>query len=157
MATKPKTLNALSAAEAIEPNLDRRSFARCLGIAALAVGATAGVVQAGAALNPDEELIRLGAEFEAAWAAERATKHPFYEEVFEAAYGRSASIAHRIMVIPAKTLDGLRVKARAVLWCRSGEPIADASFSYDEDHPTTDLILAAGIVRDLLAIGGQHT
>lgn len=63
---KLKTLNALSAAEAIEPNLDRRSFARCLGIAALAVGGTAGVVQAGLALDPDEELIRLGVDLEAA-------------------------------------------------------------------------------------------
>jgi hypothetical protein len=70
-----KQSTALSAAEAAKPNLDRRSFARGLGIAALAVGATASVVQARTALNPDEELIPLGADLESAWAAERAAEN----------------------------------------------------------------------------------
>jgi hypothetical protein len=52
--------------------------------------------------------------------------------------------------LTATTLAGARVKAKAVWWCHNGEEIDDDFFS---TQCTTDVRLAAGLLRDLLEIG----
>jgi hypothetical protein len=47
---------------------------------------------------------------------------------------------------PAKTLDGLRAKARAVAWCYGPD-----AFGEDFETATTDMKLIRSLVLDLLA------
>jgi len=69
--------------------------------------------------------LRLGAEFEPLWEAERAAENPYCEAEFEAAQDRSAAVLDMISEIPAQTWERLLVKARAVHRCCSGNEITD--------------------------------
>ncbi len=78
----------------------------------------------------DAELLEQGGAFEAAWAHELATliemkrlKTPEAEALARSARAATALIAARIETTCATTLDGLKVKARAILWRRNGEPL----------------------------------
>jgi hypothetical protein len=78
----------------------------------------------------DAELLEQGADFEAAWAHEVATliemkrlKSPETEAFAKSARAATALIVARIERTSATTLDGLKVKARAILWRRNGEPL----------------------------------
>jgi predicted ABC-class ATPase len=78
----------------------------------------------------DAELLELGGAFEAAWAHELAAlidmkrlKTPEAEALTRSARAATALIAAKIEAASATTLDGLKVKARAILWRRNGEPL----------------------------------
>ena len=78
----------------------------------------------------DAELLALGGAFEAAWARELAAliemkraKTPEAEALARSARAATARIAAKIEATVATTLDGLKVKARAILWRRNGEPL----------------------------------
>ena len=78
----------------------------------------------------DAELLEAGEAFEAAWIREVATliaakklKTPEAEAAARSARASTARLAARIEGIGAMTLDGLKVKARAILWRRNGEPL----------------------------------
>lgn len=96
----------------------------------------------------DADLIRLGAELEAAWAVQDEAERADGDEgaSFDRAYEACRTISERIIEVPAATLDGMRVKARVVAWCHSGEPFADDSF----DGASTDLRMVASLLRDLV-------
>jgi hypothetical protein len=118
---------------------------RRLFLGAGSAAAVFGAVGAAAHSCPDAELIRLGHEFKAAWATEKAG---FSREVSDATATElikpCTDLARRIEGIPAKTLHGLMVKAEVVNWCHCAD--------FDGFEDTTDLRVAAGIIRDLLAL-----
>lgn len=99
------------------------------------------------ATDADAALVCLGAELEGAWVAQDAIEEAGGDG-FDEAYAISLAIVRRIEALPALTLAGLRVKARVVEWCHSGEPIAVDSF---EAGDTADMRMVAAIIRDLLA------
>lgn len=103
------------------------------GVQCAAVGAE--VVDAG--------LIHLGEELEASWQTEEALSDASADDL-EAALDRSKKIVDAICKMPATSLEGLRIKSRAVLWCHCGE--------FEGFGGTTDEKLAASIVRDLLVL-----
>ncbi|MGA2492164.1 MAG: hypothetical protein ABSF67_04355 [Roseiarcus sp.] len=69
------------------------------------------------------------------------------DKEFEAAYKKAKGVVERIVAAPATTIEGLRVKAHALAWCYSFEPIEFVAAFGD----TTDVLVLASIVRDLLA------
>jgi hypothetical protein len=128
---------------------ERLSRRRLLG--ALAVGLAAGPVVAMAA-HEDADLLALGAQLEAAWKRQNEADaqclagdgDESYPAV-EAAWDVCHAIALKIERLRASTIEELRVKARAVLWCHSGEDRIELS-----EHQTTDIRLAQSILDDLL-------
>src|SRR3712207_4080015 len=129
----------------------RRSFMQTAA-ATLTVSATlAAPTLAHADAHPDAELLRLGEELDRSWRAQRATEaawnregyHASDEEV-DALVDETGRIVEQIMKQPATTLEGLKVKARAVSWC------ADGYLSKPEDHETLDVRLAMSMVYNLL-------
>jgi len=95
--------------------LSRRKILSGLGSAAIAGGAVAATNNALGAEHPDSELLRLGEEFTQAYAAERALEErevPW--PIFKEGMDRTDAIARRIAAIPAQTIDGMRVKAKAI-------------------------------------------
>ncbi|MGD0188418.1 MAG: hypothetical protein ABSC25_24680 [Roseiarcus sp.] len=78
----------------------------------------------------DAKLLEEGEDFEAAWGYEIATlialkrrATPEADAIARAARAATARLAARIEAARAITLDGLKVKARAILWRRNGEPL----------------------------------
>jgi len=78
----------------------------------------------------DAALLEQGRAFERAWAKEIATlialkRNDTPEARFAARRARAATArrAERIEMAHAVSLDGLKVKARATLWRRNGEPL----------------------------------
>jgi hypothetical protein len=78
----------------------------------------------------DAALLEQGRAFERAWAKEVATlialkRNDSAEARFATRRARAACerLATRIELARAATLDGLKVKARATLWRRNGEPL----------------------------------
>ena len=78
----------------------------------------------------DAKLLEAGEDFEAAWAYEIETliavkrlATPEADSVARSARAATARVAARIAASRAITLDGLKVKARAILWRRNGEPL----------------------------------
>jgi hypothetical protein len=114
------------------------------------VGATAlaaaPLATAGASVN--SRLLELGRQFEAAWAIER----PLWDIIninetvdwneAQAAGEITETIVDQILSETATTMEELRVKARAVSWCWSGD--------IDMDVDTTDMKMTVSILRDLL-------
>lgn len=119
-------------------NPTRRVFPSCA--VATAVPPVAAVVQ------PDDTIKTLSDEFEAAWSAmdqffqnaPRGTTDEDYERMFRPV----SDLARRIADMKATTLDGLKLKARALQWCNE-------EFDF-MDGQTTDERLAYGLVQDLL-------
>jgi hypothetical protein len=70
----------------------------------------------------------------------------------EAANGRTLEIIHSIEAEHARTLQGLIVKAKAVIWCWGGEFDAEGP-----DHRTTDVRILYTIIKDLIAIAEKQT
>ena len=132
--------------QADSPNTTSPS--RRLFLAAGSAATVFGAVNAAAHSSPDAELISLGHQFQAAWAAEQAGfLRPVDDATADALVKPCTDLAHRIERLPAKTLDGLMVKAMAVSWCHCGE--------FEEFGNTTDERITAGIVRDLLALRAE--
>ncbi len=78
----------------------------------------------------DARLLKVGEDFEAAWAYEVASlialkrlATPEADALARSARQATARIAAKIEAARALTLDGLKVKARAILWRRNGEPL----------------------------------
>jgi hypothetical protein len=117
--------------------------------AAAALPALTVPVIAAASIGEDVELLALGEKLASAWRAERALPDDSPGKAFDEAYDRSNKILNLIEALPARTLQGLKVKAFAVHWCWSGDP--DMEFN---DSQTTDVRLAQGLVRDLLVMAG---
>ena len=86
----------------------------------------------------DARLLEEGEALEDAWSYEIATliakkrlRTPEADAVADAARAACALVVGRIEKATAMTLDGMKVKARAILWTRNGEPLgAEAA----EDH-----------------------
>lgn len=104
----------------------------------------------------ENELLFLDKMLDEAWEKERAayaeTKSmedgEAADKITEAANDYSSSIVKLIGQIPATTLRGLQVKAKAVSWCHSGDEIK-------WDAETTDQQVALSILNDLLAIDSK--
>lgn len=97
----------------------------------------------------DVRLLQLGKQLETAWAHQRQLEHDASEAElaeFDKAFNRVSRIAKKIEALPAHSLAGLKVKARAIRWCHSGEKRIELA-----RQPTTDIRLAQSIIRDLLA------
>ncbi len=92
-------------------------------------GARTGAVTS-APRHLDAGLLEEGEALEAAWGYEIATLiakkrlgTPEADAVAQAARAACALVVGRIEKADAMTLDGLKVKARAILWTRNGEPL----------------------------------
>lgn len=96
----------------------------------------------------DSHLIKLGRQFEQAWSQERQVSRDTTasENAVSKAVAAVRRIVRRIETTPAKSLAGLRVKARAVAWCHGGRRNVSL-----REKPTTDVRLAQSIIADLLA------
>ena len=127
---------------------------KALGLLGAGAGAAAATVAVPAVADTaDAELLALGMEFEAAWAREVALFASFGDDLTEAqgvaldrAYGAVGAVVDQIERMSARTLDGLKVKARAIQWCYHDDPV-----DLVVDRRTTDLVIANSIIRDLLA------
>lgn len=104
----------------------------------------------------DADLLALGREMERLWIAEvttlatyRAERTPKNEALSDAAYEETMAVVERIATLPARTPEGLRVKARAVAWCNA---LDGGTFDIDYNGETTDIRLAMSMVRDLLGM-----
>jgi hypothetical protein len=98
-----------------------------------------------AAGNPDAALILLGHQLRRAWVFERSQENAGDAEI-EKALDNTAAIADEIEQIEAKTIDGLRVKAMAVLWCHSG----DYPIQLTDEPQAQDARLAQQIIHAIL-------
>jgi hypothetical protein len=120
------------------PTTTRRSFLSA------AVGAV--VLPAAAVAHPNNDIKALSDEFEAAWAA----MDRFFanvpsgstDEDYDRMFRPVADLANRIADMKMTTIDGLRLKARAMQWCNE-------EFDFMEGK-TTDERLAYGLVQDVL-------
>lgn len=130
---------------------------------AILAGGAAGLLPAlpvEAAPKQDAELLRLGQAFEAAWAheAELQTIQNSFAGVCDAywlAEDRTMEAASRvhalvtvIQAIPARTLEGLRIKARAAHWLNQEPGFAETAVEHDMMRP-----MAVSILNDLLNLG----
>jgi hypothetical protein len=104
------------------------------------------------AVNNDIELLALGRLLDAAVADESRILAQIgcsddrckLDKAFEEAVAVTGGLARQIAATRATTLEGLRVKARAVRWCYCG------TFEDLDADETTDIALSSSIVRDLL-------
>jgi hypothetical protein len=104
------------------------------------------VLPATAVAQPDGTIKTLSEEFEAA----RAASDEFYRNVptgstdedYERMFRPVSDLARRIADMKMTTLEGLKLKARALQWCNK-------EFDF-MDGQTTDERLAYGLVQDLL-------
>ncbi len=90
----------------------------------------------------DAALLEQGGAFERAWAKEIATlialkRNDTPEARFAARRARATTerLAERIETARAVSLDGLKVKARAILWRRNGEPLGRIGPDGQPIHP----------------------
>jgi hypothetical protein len=131
-----------------QPNITRR--VALLGTAALSIAVVAPVVAAAAHAHAVENtaLLKAGAEFERLWAIEVAAKPSGSDgdwSRWDEAYEETRSVVHGIVAIPACSMAGMKIKARAIQWCH-GADILDVGA-----NETTDARLANSLIRDLLA------
>ncbi len=89
----------------------------------------------------------LAIEFERRMAEQKKAEAADAGPAFEQAYAKTEQVVRQILALPARSLDDLILKARAVCWCHDGD------FDGFDDCDTTDLALAASLVRDLLEMG----
>ncbi len=132
------------------------------GVAALAVAPAIAPPTAASPPHLDAHLLRLGAMLTNAWAIENEAwvkacgenddDGPNTVEA-NARTDATSEIVGRIEHLHALTLEGLRVKLRAVSWCRCGEPMTVKTFDRSET-PATESRLLAGLIADLSAMGG---
>ena len=101
----------------------------------------------------DATLLRLGDELDRAWAHEKALiDSKTWGDTYEAAYNVTSRVVDQIEKQQAKTLEGVQVKVRAVMWCHQGEKEDAESFRLSHYQRTTDVRLAESIVLDLAAL-----
>ena len=136
-------------------NPSRRRFMIEGTVVATAIPFGAGVAVA-ADSAVDAGLLALGREMERLWIAEvtslaahRSSQTPESEAASDAASEATSAIVERIADLPARTPEGLRVKARAVAWCNALE---GGTFDIEYGGETTDIRLAMSMVRDILGL-----
>ena len=120
-----------------------------------------------AAPHPDTELLRLGtllvgaiAIENAAWAVVDSLQPnvdddwPEYIEA-HAKMAAVGEIAEHIGAVQATTFEGVMVKVRAVVWCRSGDTFnpADIELGMGEGPSSTHAQILASMLTDLAAMG----
>lgn len=94
----------------------------------------------------DAKLIALGERLKAAWAVEReALARNCSTEEGDAVNLACSEIADQIEKTPATTVEGLKVKASAIMWCCGNEPFA-------EPYDTTDKRIVMSLLSDLKAM-----
>ena len=120
------------------------------GAAVLTVAAATGL-PAGASDQPDAHLIALGRDMDRLVANEQALAAAERWEEWESALEATTAVVRQIEQIQAQTVEGLKVQARAVLWCHSG----DSGFSLVCDQSTTDLRLSDRILHALLRMSAH--
>lgn len=104
---------------------------------------------------PDAELLALGRELDAALVVERAALAAAAADddaAIEAALDAVGKIIDRIPHIPATTLEGLAVKARAFLWCGHEPDEVGPEVFADIFGCSTDQQLAGSVMRDLVRL-----
>jgi hypothetical protein len=111
--------------------------------AALPVATGLAVISPGKAAEPlaDKELLDLYQELRVAWSHSRSLSgraEDITDEEWEVAFDRCSAIVRRIENCTALGLDGLRVKAIAVLWCHGGEMELNLGACIHGEHMTTD-------------------
>jgi len=108
--------------------------------------------------HPDAALILLGEQLDKTWAAEnlwlvKSRAKPFEDkkdDEWERLYEASRAVASEIEAMPVRTLEGLKVKARTMLWCHNGD-VDDIDPGY-EGQNTTDKRLTKQILLALLGV-----
>lgn len=132
----------------------RAVLAGAAALPALAAPAALASISPEIPIFADADLIALGRRFELAWADQLRIESVYNQATnddedlgsdFEAAYIRVSTIVKDIENVPATTVAGLYVKARAISWCWGG----DQHITFSDDQ-TTDVRLASSIVMDLL-------
>ncbi len=137
------------------------------GVSATAAQGVGGSLEFNASL-PDAVLLRLGTEFDAVHALERAAwdamtdddtvndRHPSFVAM-RAAADRTEVIVTRILAVPAATAAGVLVKTRALAWCRSGEEAGVEMFAiypWSNREPCEDEKMVVSILADLYQMAG---
>ena len=113
-------------------------------------------------VQADAELLGLGERLISAWAEESAAwALAERESGDDGPYTRRACmlsvvtryIIDRIRITPARTSEGVMVKAMAVAWCRCADPFSDdAEPEPVEEDPDTESLLLHGLMEDVRAI-----
>lgn len=119
----------------------RRSMFRSLPYAALMMAVPGSIATVTSA---DSELLQLGYSLGEAWASEEQAYDTEDWEQAELASNLASSLVARIQGMPAHTIEGLRVKAQALVWCYSGGEVQLPN------SDTTNMKLVQGIIADLL-------
>jgi hypothetical protein len=99
---------------------------------------------------PDAALLKDGEALESAWRFEvaalmvtRRLNTPEAAAVAQRARAATEAVVERIEATKVATLEGLEVKARAILWRRDGEPLeGEGLFEVANDHRLTDIELS---------------
>lgn len=128
----------------------RRDFIAAAPAVALAAAVPAAVATATPTPHPDAELLALGDALRSSWATEQSLPGDD-EERLDAAYEKSGAIVSEIEALTAHTLEGIKVKALAILWCHCGEEFTEESFSFTR-HATTDERLVSSLLNDIMAM-----
>ena len=128
--------------------------------ASVAAPATAGPALAkSAAGGENPALVALGVEFERLLQIEREAWDATPDDNPESSWKRGemaqddvSKVVDQIALLPALTMDGLRLKARTVAWCHGGcyGPGSDKPVLYAQPSSTTDQRLVHSIIQDLL-------
>jgi hypothetical protein len=123
---------------------ENQKLSRRAVVGGLAIGSTLSAASGAAVLNsPDAELIALGRQLDSIPAAlDRASEYDEAMVLLE----QIDILSNAIVTTPAKTLQGLYVKARATAWALQDDPDPMKESSINNR-------VAASIVRDLLEFG----
>jgi hypothetical protein len=124
----------------------RAALSLFAGLPVLASLPAAAMMARTGAPGPDDRLIDLGKQLEAARIIEnKAFEVELTDEEANEAMRPSRDIVDQIEAIPARTLDGLKVKARAVDYCRTGD-------DFEWDGMATDMWIIRSILHSIAAI-----
>lgn len=106
--------------------------------------------------HPDAELVRLARELWAEWDisdAYFASAGDLSGDAVEAAMAPAGDIVDRIELIAPRTLDGFRVHALALAWCKCWDRTHPAEIQGIEEDCTTSGRILQGLLAGLLAGG----
>ena len=127
--------------------------------ASVAAPATAGPALAKSASGRENPaLIALGVEFERLLQIEREAWDATPDDNPESSWKRGemaqddvSKVVEQIALLPALTINGLRLKARTVAWCHGvGFGLGDMPVMYAQASSTTDERIVHSIIQDLM-------
>ena len=139
----------------------RRRFLAAATAAAASVAATAGPALAANSLVTGVEnpaLVALGVEFERLFQIEREAWDAIPDDAPDSSWKPAAlaqdevhNVIEQIALLPALTMDGLRLKARTVAWCHGvGYGPGDEAVQYAQPSSTLDTRIVHSIIQDLM-------